>query len=143
MDKILININHGWCDFNLGDFHGHPSYIRFLPLDIIDAYEEYQKSHHCIIEFDCETYQFCLIIWEHNLIILDNKYTKITTTIININAEQVLNELIDEIVDDIDLWAEWISTTGTEDNVKRAKEMIIKRMNEVNMYTPYYKVGDE
>ena len=143
MDKILTNIAHGWCDFNLGDYHGRPSYIRFLPLDIINGWKEYQDSQHCIIEFDCEKYQFCLMIWENTVIIVDNKYEKIVITFPNVNAKEVLNELINEIVDNLDLWAKWISTTGTDENIQRCKEIIINRMNEVNMCTPYYKVGDK
>ena len=140
MDKILTNIEHGWCDFNLGDFNGRPSYIRFLPLDIIDAWKEYQDSQHCIIEFDCETYQFCLMIWEHNLLILDNRWGKITTTVINFDAEEVLNELVNEIVDNLDLWAKWISTMETYENIQRCEEIIIDRMNVVDLPSPYYKI---
>ena len=132
-----------WCDFNLGDFEGRPSYIRFLPLDIIDAWKEYQDSQHCIIEFDCEMWQFCLVIWEHNLIVINNKWGKNNCIFLDFNAEEVLNELVNEIVDNLDLWAEWISTTGTDKNIQRCREIIINRMNEVNMCTPYYKVGDE
>ena len=139
MNKILTNIEHGWCDFNLGDYHGRPSYIRFFPLDIINAWKEYQDFQHCIIEFDCETYQFCLIIWEHNLLILDDRWGKITTTVINFNAEEVLNELVNEIVDNLDLWAKWVSVTETDENIQRIKEMIINRMNEVDLPNPYYK----
>ncbi len=143
MDKILTNIEHGWCDFNLGDFEGHPSYIRFLPLDIINAWKEYQDTRHCIIEFDCETWQFCLVIWEHIVVILSNKWGKYNSMFLMINAEDLLNELVNEIVDNLDLWAKWLSITGTDENIQRIKEMIINRMNEVNMCTPYYKVGDE
>ena len=133
MDKILTNIAHGWCDFNLGDFEGRPSYIRFLPLDIINGYEEYCKSQHCIIEFDCEMWQFCLVIWENNVIILDNKYNKINTNIININEEELLTELIKEIISDVDIWAKWISTTGTKENIELAKKAIIRRIKEVGI----------
>ncbi len=139
MDKILTNIAHGWCDFNLGDYEGRPSYIRFLPLDIIDAWKEYQDSQHCIIEFDCEMWQFCLVIWENYLIVIDNKWGKNTCTFLNFNAEEVLNELVNEIVDNLDLWAKWISTTGTDEDIQRYKEIIINRMNEVDLPSPYYK----
>ena len=139
MDKILTNIAHGWCDFNLGDYEGRPSYIRFLPLDIIDAWKEYQDSQHFIIEFDCVMWQFCLVIWEDYLIVIDNKWGKNTCTFLDFNAEEVLNELVNEIVDNLDLWAKWISTTGTDENIQRCKEIIINRMNEVDLPSPYYK----
>ena len=108
-------------------------------MDIIDAWKEYQESHHCIIEFDEELTQFCIVIWENNIVILDNRHNKINITVINYNAEDVLNELIKEIVNNLDVWAEWISTTGTNENIQRAKELIIKRMNEVDLPNPYYK----
>ena len=88
-------------------------------------------------------WQFCLVIWEHNLIVINNKWGKNNCIFLDFNAEEVLNELVNEIVDNLDLWAEWISTTGTDENIQRCKEIIINRMNEVNMCTPYYKMGDE
>ena len=139
MNDILTNIKYGWCNFRLDGYEARPSYVRFLPLDIIDAWKEYQESHHCIIEFDEELTQFCIVIWENNIVILDNRNNKINITVINYNAEDVLNELIKEIVDNLDVWAEWISTTGTDENIQRCKELIIKRMNEVDLPNPYYK----
>lgn len=134
MDKILTNLKHGWCDFNLCDYKGKPSYIRFLPLDILDAYEEYLKSHHCIIEFDEETTQFCLVIWEYEVLILDNRRTNISINELkDVNAEELLKELVNEVCDNIYEWAEWISTTGTEENIKSAENMIKKRIKEVGI----------
>ena len=133
MNRILTNIAHGWCDFNLGDYDGRPSYIRFLPLDIINGWKEYQDSQHCIIEFDCEMYQFCLVIWENTVTIIDNRYEKRISTFLDFNAKDVLEELVNEIVDNLDLWAKWISTTGTEDNIKRCKNLIIKHIRDAKI----------
>ena len=84
-------------------------------------------------------WQFCLVIWEDYLIVIDNKWGKNTCTFLDFNAEEVLNELVNEIVDNLDLWAKWISTTGTDENIQRCKEIIINRMNEVDLPSPYYK----
>ena len=133
MNKILTNIENGWCNFNLGDFNGHPSYIKYLPFDVLDAYNYYKYNNHCIMDFDCETYQFCLIIWEYNLIILDNKNDKINTTVIDIDAEEVLNELVNEIINDIDLWARWISMDVTDKGIEFAKQNILNKIKEYNI----------
>ena len=98
MNDILTNIKYGWCDFRLDGYEARPSYVRFLPLDILDAYKEYCKSQHCIIEFDEELTQFCLIIWENNLLILDNRNNKFNITPVKLNAKEVLNKLINEII---------------------------------------------
>ena len=135
MDKILTNIKYGWCDFNLGDFNGRPSYIRFLPLDILNAYKEYTQSQHCIIEFDEETTQFCLVIynWDDKVVILDNRMEKHTATFLDFDGEEVLNELVNEIISDIDTWAKWISIHDTEESIQKAKDCIIKRIKDVGL----------
>lgn len=134
MNKILTNIKYGWCNFNLGDYYGRPSYIRDLPMNILDAYEEYQKYNHCIVEFDEELTQFCLVLWENTVTILNNKSDNKRNCIsLDFNAKEVLNELVFEIVNDIHTWAEWNAISNTDEYIKLEEKRIRKRVNELNL----------
>lgn len=138
MDKILTNIEYGWCNFKLGEYEGKPSYIRMLPLDILEAYEEYRKYNHCIVEFDEELRQFCLVIWNESVMILDNRDNKYNSFYIDINAEDVLNELVDEIIIDIPLWSEWMSLSSSDEDIEKYKEILNKKAEKINRYKDIY-----
>jgi len=32
---VISNPKSGWCDFYLGDFEGHPSYLTDVPVDLL------------------------------------------------------------------------------------------------------------
>ena len=34
---MISDSKYGWCNFKLGDFEGHPSYLTDVPVDILDA----------------------------------------------------------------------------------------------------------
>lgn len=135
--EILTNIKYGWCDFDLGGYHGRPSYIRFLPFDVLSAYEEYFRYRHCIIEFDEELSQFCLVIWDDKIIIIDNREDKCNNTILNMSGEKVLVKLVNEIVSNVDVWAKWISIHDTDESIQDAKNKIIKKIKSVGLDIEY------
>ena len=133
MEKILTNIKYGWCDFNLGDYRGRPSYISNLPMQILSAYEEYVKYNHCIIEFDEELTQFCLVLWEDIVVIVDNRNDKVQSVYINKSPREVLNKLVNEIINDIRTWAEWIAIDDTEESISREEKRLTDKIIKVGL----------
>ena len=133
MEKILTNIKYGWCDFNLGDYRGRPSYISNLPMQILNAYEEYVKYNHCIIEFDEELTQFCLVFWEDIVVIVDNRNDKVQSVYINKSPREVLNKLVNEIINDIRTWAEWIAIDDTEESISREEKRLTDKIIKVGL----------
>lgn len=49
---MISNPKNGWCDFNLGDFHGTPSYLTNVPIDLLIAFKEYLYLGAGICWFD-------------------------------------------------------------------------------------------
>lgn len=133
MEKILTNIKYGWCDFNLGDYYGRPSYISNLPMQILNAYEEYVKYNHCIIEFDEELTQFCLVLWENIVVIVDNRNDKVQSVYINKSPREVLNKLVNEIINDTRTWAEWIAIDDTEESISREEKRLTDKIIKVGL----------
>ena len=133
MDKILTNIKFGWCDFNLGDYKGRPSYISNLPMQILNAYEEYIKYNHCIIEFDEELTQFCLVLWEDTITILDNRNGRVQSFCINENPKKVLDELISEVINDVRTWAVWMAVSNTEESIQREECILMDKITKVGL----------
>lgn len=129
--QILSNVKNGWCKFEIEDFHGTPSYIKYLPMNILDAWEEYQKTGHCVIEFDEEVSEFCVVIWDSwndNAVILthDNGYKK--CHFLKIGGSQLLTLLVSEIVSNVDMWAKWCSSTNDYSAIKQELESRIKSL---------------
>lgn len=133
MNRILTNIKYGWCDFDLGGYKGRPSYISNLPFKVLNAYEEYLKYNHCIIEFDEELTQFCLVIWEDTLIIIDNKNGTTQSLYVNENPKEVLDELVSEIINDVRTWAEWTAVSNTEESIDRQERVIVDKITKVGL----------
>lgn len=104
---ILTNLKAGWCDFNLGDFKGHVSYIRDVPTDIINGYMEYITTGHCIIEFDEEGSYFSLIICNDQDVHIITHRKSLEYYNLDLNAADVIIELFNEVENNIDAWINW------------------------------------
>lgn len=131
---ILTNMSAGWCNFELNDFKGRPSYIRDLPIDVINGYIEYIRTGHCVIEFDEETSWFSLVICNENEVYIIAHRNGLEFHSINLNANDVLDELFVEIEDNLDDWVNWCFCLSDEkdmykidlqnkiDSIKKEKE---------------------
>ena len=49
---MISNPAHGWCDFKVGDFVGHPSYVTDVPLDLLEALRDYKYKRQETREVD-------------------------------------------------------------------------------------------
>ena len=117
---ILSNLEHGWCDFDLEGFHGTPSYIRFVPMDILNGWEEYQNTGHCIIEFDEEITKFCVIVWDERVMIISDSRI---CYFAKIKGKELLKQLVADVINNINKWAEWIAFDEThKDSVTKSLE---------------------
>lgn len=41
---MISNPKHGWCNFDLGTFHGTPSYTANVPMNLLDAFIQYHTT---------------------------------------------------------------------------------------------------
>ena len=51
---MISNPRFGWCNFELGDFKGYPSYLTDVPVDLLDAFIDYHTKGYGVAVFDEE-----------------------------------------------------------------------------------------
>lgn len=118
-EAILTNMGAGWCNFKLSDFEGRPSYVRDLPIDVINGYIDYIKTGHCVIEFDEETSWFSLVVCNESEVYIIAHRNGLEFYSIDLNANDVLDELFVEIEDNLDDWINWCFCLGDEKDMYR------------------------
>ena len=120
--NIFSDLNYGWCNFDLEEFHGKPSYIKYVPMNVLDAWEEYQKTGRCIIEFDEEGSEFCVVIWNgylDNAVILSHRYGRTKFYPLRIDGKELLKQLISDVTSNVEEWAKWCTINGDYVNVEK------------------------
>ena len=64
---MITNPKYGWCDFELGNFKGSPSYLTDVPIELLDAFLDYHIKGYGVAIFDEEGSWFTLVMTEYNL----------------------------------------------------------------------------
>ena len=105
---IISNISAGWCSFDLDGFHGHPSYITSVPIDILEGLLHYIEYGTCTISFDEERSYFHLILTEYNTYIIEEKDKAILISISE-DPNDVAAILYDDVINNKETWIEWLS----------------------------------
>lgn len=59
---MISNPKHGWSNFDLKAFHGTPSYLTDVPVDLLNAFIQYHTTGTGIAWFDEEGTEFTLVI---------------------------------------------------------------------------------
>lgn len=59
---MISNPKHGWCNFDIGSFHGTPSYLTDVPSDLLEAFAKYYKEGSTVCSFDEEGTEFLFVI---------------------------------------------------------------------------------
>ena len=109
-ERVISNIKAGWCDFDLEGFHGKASYVRAVPMDILQGILNYLEEGGCVISFDEEGSEF------HLILIADEPETYIISVrdkaelyTVKKNPNVVTALLYDDIVTRMNEWIDWLS----------------------------------
>ena len=70
---MISNPKHGWSNFDLKTFHGTPSYLTDVPVDLLNAFIQYHLTGTGVAWFDEEGAEFTLVITPHSLFIIEEK----------------------------------------------------------------------
>ena len=70
---MISNPKYGWCNFDLKVFHGTPSYLTDVPVDLLNAFIQYHTTGTGIAWFDEEGTEFTLVITPYSLFIIEEK----------------------------------------------------------------------
>lgn len=121
---MISNPRYGWCNFKLGDFEGHPSYLTDVPVDILDAFIDFYIKGLGIAYFDEEGTDFMLILSPYSVFIIEEKDKPILHYYGDIDIRELGNELINDIESNIDEWALEFVTSDTEQEIKEHRMSI-------------------
>ena len=113
---MISNPEYGWCDFDLKSFHGSPSYLTDVPVDLLNTFIQYHSTGTGIAWFDEEGTELTLVITPYSLFIIEEKDEPVLHDFSEMNIDNLEKELIEDIEKDLIGWAEFI-TTGDIDEV--------------------------
>lgn len=119
--KYFSNLDDGWADLKFGQFQCRCSYIQNIPSVILNAWEEYQNTGHCIIMIDGESIEYEIIITEHGIKTFTYDCSGIYYHISFKDFEthqqkyQLLKDLVYDIIDNVDEWAKWLCLCNKND----------------------------
>lgn len=120
---MISNPKHGWCDFDLGTFHGRPSYLTNVPIDLLDAFIQYHITGTGIAWLDEEGTWFTFVITPYSRFIIEEKDKSVLYELSG-KIANLEKELIEDIEKDLIGWAKFIICDDDEEAIIRAKDRI-------------------
>lgn len=116
---MISNPENGWCEFNLGNFHGTPSYLTNVPVNLLFAFKDYLYYGTGICWFDEEGTEFTLVMTPYSLFIIEEKDKPILHDFSEMNIKELAIEAMMDVESNIDKWSEF-NTSSLHSN--EAKE---------------------
>lgn len=122
---MIKNPKHGWCELELRTFHGVPSYLTDVPVDLLNAFIDYHTKGMGMAWFDEEGTEFTIVITPYSLFIIEERDKIILHDFSEMKIENLEKELIADIEKDLIGWSEFI----TDDDIEEVNEhrAIIRR----------------
>ena len=121
---MISNPKNGWCNFDLKSFHGTPSYLTNVPIDLLNAFIQYHATGVGIAWFDEEGAEFTLVITPYSLFIIEEKDKPILYDFSNmIEKAELEKELILDIEKDLVGWSNFIASDDREDIIVNRDEI--------------------
>ena len=106
---MIFNPDCGWCDFNLGTFHGTPSYITNVPVDLLTTIYDYLTTGTGIAYFDEEGSEFSLAFTPYSLFIIEEKECPVLFDFSGLNIKELILNTVNSIANNVDTWSSFSS----------------------------------
>lgn len=130
---MLSKPKFGWSELKIGDFVSSVESVTDVPCDILKAYYDFFHFGQGVASFYSSGFQFDLILSytmdPANIYIVDNQ-GKVYIEKVTLNAD----ELIHDIKDNIDVWAEWFGKYSNS-----YKELILENVERLEKEIEDYK----
>ena len=120
---MISNPKHGWSNFDLKAFHGTPSYLTDVPVDLLNAFIQYHTTGIGIAWFDEEGTEFTLVITPYSLFVIEEKDKPVLHDFSEINIDNLEKELIEDIEKDLIGWSEFITSDDREEVIIHGDEI--------------------
>lgn len=122
---------HGWVDISVDNWTDRASYLSDVPNDILDALiQHFKTSKPTIASFDAEGWDYYIIFTAYNTFIIESKdnFDFIST---DVPSEQIAKEIIKDISEHIDEWAQWNFDATTPAVIKKEREILEKKIDKL------------
>lgn len=122
---MISNPKYGWCNFELGDFKGAPSYLTDVPIDLLDAFIDYYTKGYGVAVFDEEGsyFTFVMTLYNWGIYIIEEKDCPKLHDLCDFNVDDLKEELIRDIERDLNGWSEFITDYDTEEITQHRNEI--------------------
>ena len=120
---MISNPKHGWSNFDLKTFHGTPSYLTDVPVDLLNVFIQYHTTGTGIAWFDEEGTEFTLVITPYSLFVIEEKNKPVLHDFSEINIDNLEKELIEDIEKDLIGWSEFITSDNREEVIMHRDEI--------------------
>lgn len=120
---MISNPKHGWSNFDLRVFHGTPSYLTDVPVDLLNAFIQYHTTGTGIAWFDEEGTEFTLVITPYSLFVIEEKDKPVLHDFSEIKINNLEKELIEDIEKDLIGWSEFITSDDREEVIMHRDEI--------------------
>lgn len=120
---MISNPKHGLSNFDLRVFHGTPSDLTDVPVDLLNAFIQYHTTGTGIAWFDEESTEFTLVITPYSLFIIEEKDKPVLHDFSEIKINNLEKELIEDIEKDLIGWSEFITSDDREEVIMHRDEI--------------------
>ena len=120
---MISNPKNGWSNFDLKAFHGTPSYLTDVPVDLLNAFIQYHTTGTGIAWFDEEGTEFTLVITPYSLFVIEEKDEPILHDFSEMKINNLEKELIEDIEKDLIGWSEFITSDDREEVIMHRDEI--------------------
>ena len=120
---MISNPKHGWSNFDLRVFHGTPSYLTDVPVDLLNAFIQYHTTGTGIAWFDEEGTEFTLVITPYSLFVIEEKDKPVLHDFSEIKINNLEKEFIEDIEKDLIGWSEFITSGDREEVIMHRDEI--------------------
>lgn len=110
---MLSNPKAGWCELEIGDFKGTPSYLTDVPVDLLTAFIDYYKKGIGVSFFDEEGSEFNLLLSNYSAYIIYCGNESTLYEFPNIDIDNLAKELIADIKSNVDSWANFYASSSS------------------------------
>lgn len=120
---MINNPKHGWSNFDLRVFHGTPSYLTDVPVDLLNAFIQYHTTGTGVAWFDEEGTEFTLVITPYSLFVIEEKDKPVLHDFSEMKINNLEKELIEDIEKDLIGWSEFITSDDREEVIMHRDEI--------------------
>lgn len=120
---MISNPKHGWSNFDLRVFHGTPSYLTDVPVDLLNAFIQYHTTGTGVAWFDEEGTEFTLVITPYSLFVIEEKDKPVLHDFSEMKINNLEKELIEDIEKDLIGWSEFITSDDREEVIIHRDEI--------------------